>query len=248
MSTRSPADPTRPFDAFGAVLSAVGMFFVVFGILQADSNALLMVGPAGRRRRVPARGSSSTSARRERAGKEPLLSTGAVQEPHRRTSAWSRRTSSGCCSWASSFVVVGLPAGRCAATTRSRPASSSPRRRSASSPRRSPPSGWPSGAPQRTLIIAGFVVTAAGIVLLLGLVGASSRVVAFVPGLLLIGLGLGVMLTPSVNLVQSSFPEAAAGRDLGPVAQRLQPRLVVRHGDRRHDPGLRPRARATRPT
>src|SRR5436309_11254080 len=26
-------DPTRPFDAFGAVLSAVGMFFVVFGIL-----------------------------------------------------------------------------------------------------------------------------------------------------------------------------------------------------------------------
>src|SRR5262249_48535495 len=28
-------DPTRPFDTFGAVLSAVGMFFVVFGILQA---------------------------------------------------------------------------------------------------------------------------------------------------------------------------------------------------------------------
>jgi predicted MFS family arabinose efflux permease len=32
-------------------------------------------------------------------------------------------------------------------------------------------------------------------------------VIAFGPGLLLIGLGLGVMLTPSVNLVQSSFPE-----------------------------------------
>src|ERR1700752_496669 len=31
-----PADPTRPFDTVGAVLSAVGMFFVVFGILQAD--------------------------------------------------------------------------------------------------------------------------------------------------------------------------------------------------------------------
>src|SRR5213594_46464 len=27
-------DPSRPFDATGAVLSAVGMFFVVFGILQ----------------------------------------------------------------------------------------------------------------------------------------------------------------------------------------------------------------------
>src|SRR6185437_2894001 len=37
-----PADPTRPFDAVGAVLSAVGMFFIVFGILQADQNAALM--------------------------------------------------------------------------------------------------------------------------------------------------------------------------------------------------------------
>src|SRR5436305_12944384 len=37
-----PADPNRPFDAVGAVPSAVGMFFVVFGILQADSNGVLM--------------------------------------------------------------------------------------------------------------------------------------------------------------------------------------------------------------
>jgi MFS family permease len=58
---------------------------------------------------------------------------------------------------------------------------------------------------QRTLIMAGFVTTGVGIALLIALVGASSRVVAFAPGLLLIGLGLGVMLTPSVNLVQSSF-------------------------------------------
>ncbi len=65
--------------------------------------------------------------------------------------------------------------------------------------------------PQRTLIMAGFVVTAAGIGLLLALIGASSRVVAFAPGLLLIGLGLGVMLTPSVNVVQSSFPERLQG-------------------------------------
>jgi hypothetical protein len=34
---------------------------------------------------------------------------------------------------------------------------------------------------------------------------------------------------------------AAAGRDLRPLAQRLQPRLVLRHGHRGHDPGLRPR-------
>src|SRR5438067_12469656 len=33
-----PTDPTRPFDAIGAILSGVGMFCVVFGILQAGSN------------------------------------------------------------------------------------------------------------------------------------------------------------------------------------------------------------------
>ena len=37
------ADRTRPFDTFGAVLSAVGLFFVVVGILQAGSNGLLRV-------------------------------------------------------------------------------------------------------------------------------------------------------------------------------------------------------------
>src|SRR3954471_24064321 len=39
-----PPDPTRPFDAVGAILSAVGMFFVVFGILQAGTNNVLFVG------------------------------------------------------------------------------------------------------------------------------------------------------------------------------------------------------------
>jgi MFS family permease len=47
------------------------------------------------------------------------------------------------------------------------------------------------------------------------LVHSSSKVVAFVPGLLLIGLGVGVMLTPSVNVVQSSFPEALQGEISG---------------------------------
>src|SRR4029078_12957600 len=37
-----PPDPTSPFDGFGAILSGVGMIFVVFGILQADSNTVLM--------------------------------------------------------------------------------------------------------------------------------------------------------------------------------------------------------------
>jgi len=68
---------------------------------------------------------------------------------------------------------------------------------------------------QKTLIVAGFVVTLVGIGLLLGFVGYSSRVVAFVPGLFLIGVGLGTMLTPSVNIVQSSFPEAQQGEISG---------------------------------
>ena len=69
---------------------------------------------------------------------------------------------------------------------------------------------------QKTLISAGFVMTAAGIALLLGLVkAASSSAWAFAPGLLLIGLGLGVMLTPSVNLVQSAFPEEKQGEISG---------------------------------
>ena len=68
-------DPTRPFDAVGAVLSAVGMFFVVFGILQADGNPALMAV-------LLAAGAAFLIAfflyirARERAGKEPLLSTG----------------------------------------------------------------------------------------------------------------------------------------------------------------------------
>src|SRR4051794_19676416 len=36
-------DPKRSFDALGAVLSAVGMFFLVFGILQADKDPVLMI-------------------------------------------------------------------------------------------------------------------------------------------------------------------------------------------------------------
>jgi MFS family permease len=65
------------------------------------------------------------------------------------------------------------------------------------------------------LILAGFVTTIAGIGLLIGLVGASDAILAFVPGLLLIGLGVGVMLTPSVNVVQSAFPEDLQGEISG---------------------------------
>jgi MFS family permease len=47
------------------------------------------------------------------------------------------------------------------------------------------------------------------------IVSGSATAWSFAPGLLLIGLGLGVMLTPSVNVVQSSFPESAQGEISG---------------------------------
>ena len=63
--------------------------------------------------------------------------------------------------------------------------------------------------------MAGFVVTIAGVGVLLSLVAGSPSAWAFAPGLLLIGLGLGLMLTPSVNIVQSSFAEAQQGEISG---------------------------------
>jgi MFS family permease len=207
-----PADPTRPFDIVGAILSAVGMFFVVVGILQADSDlalmaVLLLAGAA-----FLAAFFLYTCAR-ERAGREPLLSLTLFKN---RTSNLGLVTQN--IQWlllmgVSFTVSVFLQTVRgynaiqtgviFTAATLGVLASSLAAERLAK--RR----------PQRTLIMAGFVVSAAGVVLLLALVGASSRAVAFAPGLLLIGLGLGVMLTPSVNLVQSSFPERQQGEISG---------------------------------
>jgi MFS family permease len=69
--------------------------------------------------------------------------------------------------------------------------------------------------PQRWLIIAGFLVTAIGMILLLALVRAHAGVWRWIPGLFLFGVGVGTMLTSSVNVVQSSFPEADQGEISG---------------------------------
>jgi MFS family permease len=68
---------------------------------------------------------------------------------------------------------------------------------------------------QRTLILGGFLVTIGGIGVLLAMVTGTQSVWSFAPGLLLIGLGLGLMLTPSVNVVQSSFAEDLQGEISG---------------------------------
>jgi MFS family permease len=67
---------------------------------------------------------------------------------------------------------------------------------------------------QRWLVVVGFAITAAGMGLLLALVRETSSILSFVPGFLLIGVGVGTMLTSSVNIVQSSFPD----RDQGDIS------------------------------
>jgi MFS family permease len=202
-----PPDPTRPFDTVGAILSALGMLFVVLGILQAGSNGLLMTI-------FLALGAALLLwfflwiRSLERAGKEPLLSTGLFRN---RTSNLGLVTQN--IQWlvllGTSFVVsVYLQTVRgynaietgvifTAATVGILVSSLGGRRT------------------QKSLILAGFVTTIVGIGLLIGLVSASDSALAFVPGLLLIGLGVGIMLTPSVNLVQSAFPEQQQGEISG---------------------------------
>ena len=68
---------------------------------------------------------------------------------------------------------------------------------------------------QRSLILTGFVITIPGIVVLLAMVKGHPGAWYFAPGLFLIGVGLGVMLTPSVNVVQSAFPENLQGEISG---------------------------------
>ena len=207
-----PPDPTRPFDAVGAILSALGMFFVVFGILQAGTHnvlmtVLLVVGVAF------LAGFYLYIRRRERSGKEPLLSTALFRNRTSNLALVTQNTQ-----WlilmGVSFVVsvflqtvrgysaIGTGVVFTAATVGLLLSSFAAQRLA-------------KRFSQRALIVAGFVVTLTGIVVLLGFVHASSRVVAFVPGLLLVGLGLGVMLTPSVNVVQSSFPEEQQGEISG---------------------------------
>ena len=217
LSRRSVVDPVapnpgRPFDTVGAVLSGIGLFFLVFAILQIGTHNALAAVFAGI-------GAAFVLwfflyvRSRERAGKEPLLST---QVFRNRTANLGLVTQN--IQWLMlmgiSFVVsvflqevrgynaietgVIFTAETVGILATSLGAGRFARKRA-----------------QRTLIVGGFVVTLAGVGLLLGLVFVSPKVLAFVPGLLVIGLGLGLMLTPSVNIVQSAFPENQQGEISG---------------------------------
>jgi MFS family permease len=207
-----PPDPTRVPDTVGAVLSAVGLVLVVMGILAADNNVWLMVA-------LVVAGALVIVAffahvrRLERAGKEPLLSTALFRNRISNLGLVTQNVQ-----WlmlmGTSFVVsaylqvvrgydaiqtgVIFTAATLGILVSSLAAERLAKRRA-----------------QRTLIAGGFVTTIVGVVVLLALVKGSPAAWAFAPGLLLIGLGLGIMLTPSVNVVQSAFPEAQQGEISG---------------------------------
>jgi MFS family permease len=207
-----PADPARPFDVVGAVLSAVGLVLVVMGVLAADNDARLMLALLVAGALVLAWFFRHVRAF-ERAGKEPLLTTALFRD---RVSNLGLVTQNvqwllllGTAFVVSAYlqVVRGYNAIETGviftAATGGILASSLAAERLATK------------YAQRTLIVAGFVTTLVGIGVLLALVSGSPSVYAFAPGLLLIGIGVGVMLTPSVNVVQSSFPEERQGEISG---------------------------------
>jgi MFS family permease len=207
-----PADRSRSFDMRGTVLSAAGMLLLVVGILQAGGSASLTAA-------LMAAGALLLGLffwhirRFERAGREPLLSR-SLFASHRCNLALLTQNLQWLLLMGLAFVVsvflqvvrgysaihtglifTGATAG---ILISSLAAERFAKRRQ-----------------QRTLIRVGFLATLIGMGLLLALVHVSSSVLAFEPGLLLIGLGVGTMLTPSVNVVQSSFPEEKQGEISG---------------------------------
>jgi MFS family permease len=207
-----PADPTRSFDTLGAVLSAVGLVLIVMGILAAETSVWLMLALIAAGALVLVWFLASVRAK-ERAGREPLLSTALFRS---RTSNFGLVTQN--VQWlmlmGSSFtvsaylqVVRGYSAVQTGVIFTS--ATVGLLLTSLAAER------FAKRYPQRTLIMAGFATSIVGVGVLIGLVYASRSAWAFTPGLFLLGLGVGLMLTPSVNLVQSSFGEEAQGEISG---------------------------------
>jgi len=207
-----PPDPRSRPDALGVVLSAGGLVLVVMGILAADDDLLLMLGLMVAGALVLAWFFLHVRSL-ERKGEQPLLSTELFRN---RTSnlglvtqniQWLMLLGTSFVTAAYLQVVRGYNAIETGviftAATLGLLISSLLAERMAKR--------WA----QRTLIIAGFVVTIPGITALVVGAGASTNPWALVPGLFVLGFGLGAMLTPSVNVVQSAFPEHQQGEISG---------------------------------
>jgi MFS family permease len=221
------------FDITGAVLSALGLVFVVLGILQAGDYGWVrakqdfMIGDTV----VISEGGISPVwllvaigigfliwffihiRAKERRGEEPLLSTRLFRN---RTSNLGLVTQN--MQWLlmqGSFFVISV----FLQTVRGYSAIETGLILTASTVGIILSSGIAGRLAQRRpqvfLVRAGFGTTIAGIVLLLLMANATSSIWTFLPGLFLMGFGIGVMLTSSVNVVQSSFPEQDQGEISG---------------------------------
>ncbi|WP_067650258.1 MFS transporter [Nocardia harenae] len=207
-----PPDPARRIDVRGALLSASGLVLMVAGILAAATNLLVTLGLVVLGILLLA-GFAVSARADERAGRRPLLSLGLFRN---RVSDLGLLTQN--LQWlllmGISFVVaaylqvehgysaIGTGVVFTAATAGLLVSSLAAGRLVRRHPR-------------RTLVQAGFALTAAGIALLLLPGAAAVSAWALAPGLGLAGLGLGVMLTPSVDLVQSAFDERRQGEISG---------------------------------
>src|SRR5215471_17098910 len=223
----------RPrFDLVGAILSAAGLFFIVLGILQSgtygwfQSKEDFTIGGVVL---IPKGGVSPVwvfmaigalfllwfflhIGSRQRAGREPLLRPSLFRN---RTANLGLVTQN--VQWlmmqGSFFVIsVYLQQERSYSAIETglilTPATAGILLSSAAAGRMA------RNRSQRFLVRGGFVVTVTGMALLL-LLASAIRIIGFVPGLLLVGLGVGIMLTASVNVVQSSFPEDEQGEISG---------------------------------
>src|SRR2546427_2984186 len=181
-------DPNRPFDTLGAVLSAAGLVLVVMGVLAADNDLALMAVLLAVGVVVLALFFLHIRAR-ERRHDEPLLSTSLFRN---RTSNLGLITQNvqwlmliGTAFVVSAYLQVarGYNAIQTGVIFTAAPAgillSSLAAERLAKK------------YAQRALIVAGFITTIAGGVVLLAIVKGSPSAWAFAPGLLLIGLGVG---------------------------------------------------------
>jgi MFS family permease len=209
-------DPARvgerpSFDVVGAILSAVGLFLVVFGILQTStygwtSTRVWLLVAAGV---VVLAGFFLYAHARERHGGTPLVSPSLFRN---RTSNLGLVTQN--VQWLvlqGVFFVISVflqqKRGYSAIETGLTlvPATIGILLSSGTAQRMA------SRHPQRLLVRAGFTVTLVGIVLLLILAREDSANWTFWPGLFLMGFGVGAMLTASVNVVQSAWPEEVQG-------------------------------------
>ena len=225
--------PVPPFDIEGTVLSALGLFFVVLGVLQSGTYTWFVakqpfyIGPV---QVIPEGGISPVwfyigigailliwffvhIRRREQAGNDPLLPTRIFTNRTSNLGLVTQLTQwltlQGTFFIISVFLqqvyhfnaiqngltllpaIIGLMLSSIAAGRLSR--------------------RWP----QKLLIIVGFIGSIAGTVLLLLMAQGTSNALRFIPGLFVAGLGIGVMLTISVNVVQSAFPEKDQGEISG---------------------------------